>query len=639
MRSVFYGVRVMLMLVRYSFRFFAGRPMSGERKTDATFFRPATRSLDPSGTMLRWERMRGASRAAWRMGVLYVLMLMLALMLLKLTGVLVSASGHELPALIRPGAVLVAHLALIGLALAAYVSIKGNIEHGYRYPLPVRVLDLENERNRWALRWVVKHGRLEWERARVIPVANALTSMLSQGTMTPAKARRLVSVPRSFRVPGGEPIVVSLPAEFTGADAAVSKRLVSTVKARLAIREEVEASWQLEGAHPRVLISVPEMPPALITFADVSTYLDAIADEHTFFHGLVSGGAALMTSLSGDSPHSAVSAGSGAGKSELIKLKIMQALHRGWSVIVMDWKTESQQWCKGLPGVRYVTTEETIHDMCMAIDEEIEHRKTHPGEERARVLVVAEEWGITAPLLYDYWQGLREPSDPKRSPALIAMMKLVFCGRSLGMFEELCAQRFSARVTNGNADLRESFQTIHMARWKTQTVKMLAPDVKPFPRNSKQPGRWVAVIGDEAQVYQAPLITDEEAREYALSGKENPASPWALRGGATGVAQRETLRDLQDRLPHEAAGGSSIDLALEGEVLTRVDARKLMDMVDALEPLGITEKILRNARDRDPVFPQPWGGNQFSGYTYVYEDVKEWAKRRHARMALERMER
>lgn len=631
-RSTFYAIKVTTIIARYLFRFFAGRAMNGERKTDATFWTPATRSLDPSGRMLRWERMRGAARAAWRLSVLYVFTLACTLGLLYGVGKLL-----DLPVYLHAGAILVTHLAAGGLLLAAYVTIKGNVEHGYRIPIPVRVYDIEQERDRWTVRHIVRHGRLEWEKQRVLPVAQALTTMLNAGTITPARARKLVSVPRDFKMPGGSPVVINLPASFVG-DRAVQDRIARTVRARLGIREEISATWRLEGEHPRALISVPEMPPEILTYGDVSRYLEAIPDDMTFFHGIVSGGAALSTSLSGDSPHGAVSAGSGAGKSELLKLKIMQALHRGWAVIILDWKMESQEWARGLPGVRYVSTEEAIHDMCISIGEEIEYRKTHPAEERIPMLVVAEEWGITAPLLTEYWNALREPSDPKRSPALLAMMKLVFCGRAMMAFEELVAQRFSARVTNGNADLRESFQIIHMARWKPQTVKMLAPDVKPFPRNSKTPGRWVAVIGDEAQVYQAPLITDEEAREYALAGRPNPASPFMLRGRPNDLAKVETYSDQRGELGHDLAGPNGQLPILEGGELAIIDAKKLSDMADALESWKVNLNILRIAAKRDDRFPKPHGGNPVSGYTYDFYAIKEWAKRRHARMALERIE-
>ena len=50
--------------------------------------------------------------------------------------------------------------------------------------------------------------------------------------------------------------------------------------------------------------------------------------------------------------------------------------------IILDWKVESHEWARGLPGVRYVTQTEDIHDVCVQIGEEVEARKAMPKEQR-----------------------------------------------------------------------------------------------------------------------------------------------------------------------------------------------------------------------------------------------------------------
>lgn len=636
--KIFYGFRIVFYIFRFAFRFFSGRPLSGDRKTDSTFTRPATRSLDPSHTALRWEMMRGASRAAWRCGGLYLLLLAVCLLLLKASSVFV-----HLPWALRPSSILLMHLLAAGGVVTSYLLRRHAVEYGYSFPT-LRREETEEGGRELKFEWVKVEGRRAWLDEKVLPVSRAAAIILTT-PIPDRKAVEWVTVPKSYREPGGAPIEIRLPSSFTGADEGVKKRLTSSVREKLGVRS-ITGEWQTEGSAPRVLFTTPPEPPTSVSFSDVRRYLEAMG-EWDFLYGVVGTGEAFSISITGDTPHGAISSGTGGGKSTLLRGKIMQAGHKGWNTLILDWKEESHDWAKGLHGVRYKTSLESIHDACIQVGEEIEWRKANPGAPRPRLLVVCEEWSITAPLLAEYWSSLRSTADPEerrtmplRSPAFTAIMKAIYAGRSLGIFIELVAIRFSARVTNGNADLRESFQVINMARYKSQTVKMLAPDVKPFPRKSTHIGRWVAVVGDEAVIYQAPLYTDEEAREWHQSGEPIPASPWSERRSVSFAQQGHVDLGQGDQLRLAATGRNREAPVLEGEVVTTVDARKLSDMVDGLAPLGITWNILRDAtRDGergDPSFPKAYGGSSNKGYTYDYSAVREWARKRHASQETER---
>jgi hypothetical protein len=455
-------------------------------------------------------------------------------------------------------------------------------------------------------------------------------------------------VPRDYREHGGKPVVISLPAHFAMQERA-RKALVSAAAERLGMRDP-SATWQMEGEHPRLLLSAPVLPPALVSVADIAHELEQ-TEPYTFLLGM-SGTETLTVSLREDSPHIAVSAGSGAGKSEHIKSMVAQALHWGWFALILDWKGESQEWAEGLPGVRYVREIAALHDAMVAIGEDIEWRRLHRGAPRPNVLVVSEEWGITAPLLAEYWSALRSTADaeekttmPLRSPAISAGMKLNFTGRSLGYTQLLVAQRFSARVTNGNADLRESFGIVLMSRWKSQTVKMLAPDIRPFPKKITTPGRWVAVNGDTAVVYQAPLWSDLEAQQWAKSGTSNPLSPWAERYDPAESQpvniDREETYTLEDPLRPVVTGQRQAELELPAAPPIRL--MKLSDIAVTLEYLGITEGILRKAArsdaQGDPDFPAAEGGMPNTGYLYDLVKVTEWARRKRAQQAAEKVSR
>src|ERR1051325_9750311 len=475
--------------------------------------------------------------SAWRLAGLYAVLLAIVCLLLWPVSKL-----WEMPWYLRPGGLLLLHLLFLGGRISLLLLRYRWVECGVRIPYPIREeteteISVNGEEirekvlHRWAWRTWEKQGRRSWEMEKVLPLAQALAPMLNSGSMTRKKARSMVHVPRNYRAPGAK-VEVLLPKEFTGADRGLEKRLTETVRRRLGVKEEISANWELEGSSPRVLLSLPPAPPPFVSFSDMLPYLLA-AEEYSPAIGIVGGGEALSISLKNDSPHIGVSAGSGAGKSELIKVIVMHFARFGWSVIVLDWKEESHEWAKGLPGVRYCTTIEQIHDMCTALGDEVEDRKANPDVPRPKTVVISEEMNITASLLSDYWLALRAEAEPEerrhmptRSPAMTGIQKVNFTGRQLGFCQIFVAQRFSARVTNGNADLRESFNVMFMARWKPQTVKMLANGIKPFPKVPKDPGRWVVVIGDQVATFQAPLVTNEEARGFAVSGELPAPSPF-----------------------------------------------------------------------------------------------------------------
>jgi hypothetical protein len=640
LRTVFFALRLARGFTRYGYRFLSGRPMDGSRRTDATFFRPATRSLDPSGTALRWEMMRGASRAAIRVSVSYLLLLLLVLLLLF--------SASHLFGFSAPGEIaetlLSFHLLIISVSFSVIFTHRGSVEYGVRLPALRReeVLrekgDQEVEKKVLRLRWYERPGRRAWELEKVLPLAQALSTMLNLGTMTRKKARRVVFIPRDFREPG-RTIEILLPPTFTGADGKLDKRIVSTVQRRLGFKEEMSARWELEGASPRVLLTMPLAPPREVSFYDVEKALLA-AEEFSPVVGVIGGGETMTISAKSDSPHAGISAGSGAGKSVLIKFIAMQYMRWGWNLVVLDWKEESHEWAKGLPGVRYCSSVEQIHDMYVLLGEEVDDRKSSPGVERPKIMVISEEMNITAPLLADYWSTLRATAEPEerkvmplRSPAMTGAMKINFTGRQLMILNLFVAQRFSARVTNGNADLRESFQVMFMARWKEQTRKMLAGGIKPFPKMPKEVGRWVVIVGEETMVVQVPLVSDEEAREFATGGIAPAHSPFILRSGPTaphgGDVDREQENLLGGRLtaPHE----------LPSEPERPVELRKLSNMVEGLSHLGITHDILKHAaKDSRHNFPPVLGGSPQAGYLYDFYAVAEWAKKRNASRAAER---
>lgn len=618
------------------YRFLLGRPMDGIRWTNSTFWRSATEGEDHW-----WLRLAGWHRLLVRLAVSYALLLLVPVLTIA-----VLLDAHLFAAQVA-----LAHVLLIAVPILLITELYFVREHGVRIPMRTEQEDEHGNRLR-KLAWVyVREGRRTWEQELVRPVAAVAAEVLDVSHQRPA--RDWVHVPRDYAQPGGHPVEISLPARFTASEAK-RKALLAAVKPRLGMME-LEPTWHLAGRHPRLELAAPPAPPDKVLYADYAEMLAAATEEYRPVLGVVASGELMHAEMQGDSPHTALSAGSGAGKSKLTAAIVAQALHWGWHVVIMDWKVESHEWAKGLPGVTYVSNPDDIHDMCVRIGEEVDVRRNLAQEmrmRRPRMLVVREEWNITAEQLANYWaelraQEMRMPPEerefmPLRSPAITAMSKLDGAGRAFGMFDFLIAQRMSNRVFNGNTDARESFGLRLLARYTMQTWKMLTP--LKYVKKPSVLGRWVAVVNDEAQQFQAILGSDDQWREFAQGGRPNPSSAFrelppdqypdgiAADGehangndshalGSPGVADTDVDLTLDDPRP---LGVTSGDQMYASELL------KLVDLSSRLAYLGVTEKVLQHWRDDDPEFPARRGGTTNRGYLYDLSEVTEYARRRRA---------
>lgn len=629
---------------RWMYRFVLGRPMDNVIRTDSTFWHRA-RTGHPS----RWLRLAGWERAAIRLAGVYAIfwVLLSGLVWVLTRGVL--ALDLPVPRVLQvlsPRLVLEAHgMVIVGVLvpLGVYRRVR---DYGLRVLVPVLVVHRLRVRVDGWVPYEIQ-GTKVWETEKVRPVALAAAQVL-QIPMHPATAGTWVTVPRNYLDQDGDPVEVLLPGSFTGADKGIQDRLVRAVSARLAMKDPV-VSWSLAGSVPRVQLSAPPLPPDKVFFAEVRDLLEA-GEEYRPLVGLAGKGRAAYAEMISDSPHIAMSAGPGAGKSTTAKLIIMQALRWGWGVVILDWKqTEAYKWAEGLPGVRILTKLEAIHDFGEWLHEEIDYRKENGLTGSAKLLVVRDEWNITADLLMSYWQAFRqaEPDPevrrtiPVKSPALRGYAVLDFAGREFGAHDFVIGQRLSSRAFNGNTDIRECFGIRMLGRYTEATKKMLVGNMKPFPKSSQERGRFTIVAGSDVQVVQVPLITGEEAREFAQGGIPNPPDPLTRSWypeipGSQGQPDDVDIA-LEGSLPEGAAPGSQVIEAEIVQELPQVRLLKLSEMVDHLDHLGITLKILRHAsNDSDSGFPLPAGGSPNRGYTYDLNAVMEWARARQARMRAER---
>lgn len=568
------------VVVRSLFRFFVtGTALSGRDTDNATFLHAATKDYRDKPK----ERLSGPiwQRLARRWAVLGVPGILLALDGIGAVGRWVAAQAHaDAPAFFA--------LPWYPVLLVWLATVVAGTVGWQLWKL--------------AVRWRARGLYADFVR----PAARVVCSTLNV-KYRDRDARRLVELPKSFtrELADGEvpdPVRVNLPL-----GSALSTRDQNNVQhhvGRVLGMPDSVAQWFLKGSHPYVLLTPRTLPPAEITWATVKARVASLPVEKPLV-GIALGNHAVTLDFAEESPHVLLSGASGTGKSVTTKAVLCQRMHHGNGLIVIDYKRISHRWAHDLPGALYAWRIEDMHDMCLMIGEELDRRIANVVEVEARgeqfvtVDVLVEEANVLIGKLRDYWAAVKPREAPAQSPAVLALKNLVFAGRELGMHAIYCSQRGSADIFGASGgDVRESFSTVLLAKWKLQTWKMLAGGMKfqRWPGGGR--GLWARIQNDEMILFRVPFIQDSEAREWAMSGEPCPDTP---------------LGELA---------------AVRRPVLDSNDSRELVTLAAALPELGdgITLSALRKASQRAG-FPEPRGkvgpANQ-----YALDELKLWAELR-----------
>jgi hypothetical protein len=568
------------------YRWHSGNTHDAQPITDAGWFRPGVRAMTPTGHATRFWHLPRWKRAAWRSGCSLTVLTWLWLWLLS------------------P----VAATCLLAVALAGCGYL------GYR---KLRTL-IGGRRHRST--WLVPLHLAAHELAG-IPRAALASSWVTAELDDEGAVRKAVLGP----LPQGWP-----------ADAKDKARLVAIASAKLGI-EAPEVSWRNAGPSPQVTIARSVAMPTLVTLGGV---MDAI--EATRWPQLVIGvgkhGGIVKASLAADSPHIGVSMGSGAGKSTFAALIIMQVLHQGGIVLVLDAKWLSHPWLIGLPNVAYVRSTAELHEAMEWLSTELDRRKEVAlasvdirGVVRANVgpnlLVVGEELNVAMDRLKAHWAEIRGKHDPKRSPALTGYAEASYTGRSLKMHLLSIGQQLTAKSTgSSDSSVRESHGLLALSRFSSRTWQMLAPQLA-MPRIPNEPGRIQLITANGVREVQTPFIDldhdPEPAREYAMSGTVTPC-PAGMPGRQVTATGFPALKS-----------GPDLPFVTVTDTPPLTAAPRLVSLSDAVR-LGhvhpeTTLAALRMARHRDDAFPERAG---LRGMTHLYDPaaLTAWdASRRAAR--------
>ncbi|HEX3961152.1 MAG TPA: hypothetical protein VHZ03_31795 [Trebonia sp.] len=572
-------------------RWFSGHPLDGHHRTDATWFGRGRKQTHQIGRPIsRWHYRPRIHRAGIRTSVTWG----------------AGMAGYGLlfdPALTIDS---MAGAGALGLSVACWRAVLG----------------IRNWRH---------------HRTYVAPLHTALAPRLGVPEMT--RPHEWLAIPRSFAKTDGAEVIITLPKDLSAVEEA-RKVIKQVAGAKLGI-EDPQVRIESVGMAPRAVIKLAAPPPRRLGFEEFRPLMEKASDTAPVL-GLGRSGKVVTADLEAESPHILIQAGSGGGKSELTATILVQRMHRGDVVLILDIKRMSHRWAKGLPNVRYCRSVAEIHQALLELPIEL-NRRTELADNLAdmngdlppdvnlgpRIWTVIEEMNMLKPRLDEYWKEIKEKSDPAQSPAIKALNESMFAGRAVMMNDIAVGQSLTSTTFGGpHGEGRENFAIRCLTRASKRAYKLHAPDVN--VRKTTHLGRWQVIVGDSAKETQAGYLTNEEKRKYALSGIVTPfpdltvgAAGWTQPVGSLTAPQVEVLSDSLEEQPVSLTG------APEGPSLHVVGGQELTGLREAVENgiVPISLAALRWARANDPEFPEA-KGKRGQEMLYPAEDLIRWERNR-----------
>lgn len=477
-------------------------------------------------------------------------------------------------------------------------------------------------------------GVLGWPFRRnwIDPLAYKLRPVLDIPEFIPG--RRFIFIPRNFGEEGAPPGRVSFPRSWAPKDETLDHVKDTTLGTLGLTREDAHATHIRQGRSNYLQITLREklVIPAVARASDAEV-IELLEKVESGKHllALERGSAPLLGDLDGVSPHIGLSMPTGKGKSNTIRGIVAQEMHLGASVVICDIKRRSLRCFKGLDGVWYCRDIGEIHNAIVATAREAMERNVladELGDDEEppwqRRILVMEEWNTTIDALNDYWQEIREPSDPKVSPAIRGYRALGNMGRQVNVHAIAAFQKLTAQAAGGTV-ARDNYGMIIMSGFRAKAWKMLAEEF-PMPKLAGKPrGRSWYIADGEAIEGQAIYWTEKEARGWAESGKSSKVV--SMSRGSRSSAEPV----LQDVYPRRVAGGATLELvpADAGETVERI----LLTISQASSDKGkgvvqATWNTLRKERvTKTSEFPEP---DEIDGQKKLYhpETLQAWERNR-----------
>jgi len=559
-------------------RWLSGEAHHGKPVTDAGWFRHGQRAMTPTGHARRWWHRPRWQRAAIRTGA-------------TLTAVAVLWGRLTYPQ--------VTDWLVLAAALAAAVLLGWR---GWR-----RLTTREQQKT-----WLYPLHLAARDRVGIEGAKRAEDWITVELDAAGAVKRAQLALPQGYP-----------------ADAKDKQWLVGTASAKLGI-EAAEPSWRLAGPAPLLTLTQSAPPPGHVKAADLLPELAKCRDGELLL-GVGKNGELVKAKLDTESPHAAISMGTGAGKSNLAGWLMLQLMLQGAICLVLDAKRGmSYPWLMKdehaklaqLPNVGYARTAAQMHAAMSWLSTEIDRRGDvsfaavdSAGKIRAnvgpRLIIAAEEMNLAVPRLRSHWAEVRGPGDPTVSPAFTGLGGVAFAGRAPRMNLLLIGQMLTAAATGSqDSSVKANCGLMCLARYGLKSWRIMADDVPmPPPPPPEAIGRIQVVTGHRVREVQVPELVTEEARELVLASSM-AAVPYDMPcvSPAIVTARAQSLHTGPDQgvvtvtdPPPITAGPARVTIA---------EAVRL-----GLVHPATTVGSLRMARFRDPAFP-PRAGVRGSEYEY-----------------------
>lgn len=563
-----------------AWRWLSGAAWHGDPVTDAGWLRPGRKALTRTGHASRFHHLPRWRRAAWRTGI-------------------TAAVAAVLWGMIAAPAV-----TMLALKAAAAAGIVAGGWMAWRA-------------------WCRRQHRRTW----LLPAHAAIAPIA--GIPLPERPEHWLSVTADR-----SRATLTLPPGFDH-DPKTEERIIRLASQKLGM-ESPDVKWRRTGPSSELILTRSDPPPALVTLNDIRPALEQ-AGRDEIVMGTGKRGAIVTASLHNDSPHFGISMGSGGGKSNLAAFILLQELTRGAVCLVLDAKWISHPWLIGLPNVAYCRTPAQIHAGLCWLSDELDrrnkvalhsvdaHGKIHANV-GPRLFVIGEELNLAMPRLKAYWASVRQPGDPKESPAITGLGEVAFAGRQVKMHLLLIAQLLTAKATGiQGGEVRENIGVKLLARYSPSAWKMQAPEHPMAPKPTAI-GRVQVVTARGVAETQVPKLFDddpaeseaERMREMVLAGRITPCP--AGMPGAPAVTAAPALPDTGPDQPEVTVTPPPVTGPGDGGV-TLAEAVRF-----GIVP-GMTLPALRMARHRDAGFPDKAGQ---SGLTHLYrpDELAGWYARR-----------
>lgn len=267
-------------------------------------------------------------------------------------------------------------------------------------------------------------------------------------------------------------------------------------------------------------------PVGSMDFPDVLPMFDALehlsgAREQDVFLGVDQQCQPVSVDVLADSPHVLVNAGTGGGKSAIVRAFIAQHAARGGMALVLDYKRISQRWCADLRPV--------VHRACALVD--IGGALVSLGRELHRRLGVVdafpgavEDAPVGPPILVAF-EELNATLDQlkeldRRLPrgtytAMQAYREAMFLGRAVGIRVVATAQLASWKAIGG-PEVGANFDTRILLRYDETAWRWLVGARVPFQASPTGAGRGMVCRASTARLTQFVWMTEDESTQYVL---------------------------------------------------------------------------------------------------------------------------